>query len=99
MKFIAIGLGIYAAVVIPAAILIHGCAHVFPSGCQPGQQLQDADHRVFGVNDCYACDEGVAGAVNEAGRYRCRDYTCNECEAPPIPGMFGAHAHDGGTKP
>ncbi|HZQ60297.1 MAG TPA: hypothetical protein VFC24_03050, partial [Casimicrobiaceae bacterium] len=45
---------------------------------------QDPDHRVWGTADCFVCLDSPPGTVDQGNRYRCTDYTCNECEAPPV---------------
>lgn len=91
--------------VISMLVAVHvslGCSHVpiIPTTCQPGWQEQDPEHRVIGVADCFKCLAAAPGTYDDSGRYRCLDYTCNECEKPVV--NFGErpikHETDGGAR-
>lgn len=85
-----------AALAVVTLACLANCAHVFPSGCQPGEQRRDPDHRVNGVSDCYVCTDSAPGTTDAANHYRCTDYTCSECEDPP-PGVFSQRRLDAGA--
>jgi hypothetical protein len=96
----SICIGLFLGTVL-AVIVAHitGCARVLPTRCQPGELRRDSDHRLNGVNDCYVCANAPPGGW-DGDYYRCLDYTCNECLAPPLPGMFGEKLlrQDGGER-
>lgn len=81
--------------IIMALSTFMGCAHVFPARCD-GQQLRDAERRIYGTADCYTCLAVAPGAFDEGNHYRCRDEMCSECEVPPVP--LGKRRPDAGVQ-
>jgi hypothetical protein len=66
MKLLAVMLGLYIIAVVLGVLV--SCAHIFPTGCQRGDQIQDQQHRVMQNDDCYVCDIGAPGTFNAAAQ-------------------------------